>query len=47
GDAVAQTGPWDDHQVLIAGSAKMIEATRRRLLIAGVRSSRIQHDPVT
>ncbi|AZG47621.1 FAD-binding oxidoreductase [Gordonia insulae] len=45
-DAVIESGTWDDHQVLIAGSPKMIETTRRRLVIAGVRASRIQHDPV-
>lgn len=46
GDVVAGDGPWDEHQVLIAGSAEMIEATRLRLIIAGARASRIQHDPV-
>lgn len=45
-DVVAKAGPWDDHQALIAGSAEMIEVTRRRLIIAGVRASLIQHDPV-
>ena len=45
-DVAAAAGPWDEHQVLIAGSAKMIEATRRRMLIAGARASLIQHDPV-
>ncbi|ASR04974.1 FAD-binding oxidoreductase [Gordonia rubripertincta] len=45
-DVVVDAGNWQDHQVLIAGSAQMIEATRRKLIIAGVRASRIQHDPV-
>ncbi|WP_439030335.1 FAD-binding oxidoreductase [Gordonia terrae] len=45
-DVVTRSGHWDDHQVLIAGSPQMIEATRRSLIIAGVRASRIQHDPV-
>ncbi|ROZ86278.1 FAD-binding oxidoreductase [Gordonia sp. OPL2] len=45
-DAVSAAGPWNEHQVLLAGSAAMIEATRRRLIISGVRASRIQHDPV-
>lgn len=45
-DVVPSAGDWTDRQVLIAGSPRMIEATRRRLLIAGVRGSLIQHDPV-
>ncbi|MEE3852947.1 FAD-binding oxidoreductase [Gordonia sp. LSe1-13] len=45
-EVAAAAGPWDDHQVLIAGSARMIEVTRRRMLIAGARASLIQHDPV-
>ncbi len=45
-DVVVEAGPWEEHQVLIAGSPGMIATTRRRLLIAGVRASRIQHDPV-
>ncbi|MGV9713948.1 FAD-binding oxidoreductase [Gordonia sp. NPDC003424] len=47
-DVVAAGGwhEWEGHQVLIAGSADMIEATRRRLLIAGVPGEVIQHDPV-
>ncbi|EON32603.1 oxidoreductase FAD/NAD(P)-binding domain protein [Gordonia terrae C-6] len=43
---VARSGNWEDRQVLIAGSPQMIENTRRTLIIAGVRASRIQHDPV-
>jgi NAD(P)H-flavin reductase/hemoglobin-like flavoprotein len=45
-DVVARSGDWQDRQVLIAGSPQMIENTRRTLVIAGVRASRIQHDPV-
>ena len=45
-DVVVGAGNWENHQVLIAGSAQMIDATRRKLIIAGVRASRIQHDPV-
>ncbi|MDL9938914.1 FAD-binding oxidoreductase [Gordonia sp. ABSL1-1] len=45
-DVVADAGDWSEHQVLIAGSHAMIEATTRRLVVAGVRKSRIQHDPV-
>ncbi|GAC67454.1 FAD-binding oxidoreductase [Gordonia soli] len=45
-DAVLADGRWPDHQVLIAGSGRMIDATHRRLVIDGVRSSLIQHDPV-
>lgn len=44
-DVVVDAGNWENHQVLIAGSSQMIEATRRKLIIAGVRASRIQHDP--
>lgn len=45
-DVVLEQGTWDDHQVLVAGSPQMVEATRRRLIIAGVPASRIQHDPL-
>lgn len=45
-DVVPRAGNWEDHQVLVAGSPQMIETTRRKLIIAGVRASRIQHDPV-
>lgn len=46
GDVVVGQGSWDDHQVLVAGSPQMVEATRRKLIIAGVPASRIQYDPV-
>ncbi|MFW0788385.1 FAD-binding oxidoreductase [Gordonia sp. CPCC 205333] len=39
-------GRWTEHQVLVAGSPDMVQNTRRQLLIAGVRASSIQHDPV-
>ncbi|GAA1482175.1 FAD-binding oxidoreductase [Gordonia sinesedis] len=45
-DVVAADGPWDEHQILLAGSPAMLENTQRRLIIAGARASRIQHDPV-
>ena len=45
-DVVVTQGGWEQHQVLIAGSAAMIENTRNRLIISGVRASLIQHDPV-
>ncbi|MFW0793805.1 FAD-binding oxidoreductase [Gordonia sp. CPCC 205515] len=45
-DVVPLAGDWTERQVLIAGSAGMIETTRRRLLIAGVPGRLIQHDPV-
>jgi NAD(P)H-flavin reductase/hemoglobin-like flavoprotein len=37
---------WSDRQVLLAGSPEMLTTTRRRLLIAGIRASLMQHDPV-
>lgn len=46
-DAVlAYDRDWTDHQVLLAGSPEMLATTRRRLLIAGIRASLMQHDPV-
>jgi NAD(P)H-flavin reductase/hemoglobin-like flavoprotein len=46
-DAVlAYDRDWTDHQVLLAGSPDMLTTTRRRLLIAGIRASRMQQDPV-
>ncbi|NMO02698.1 oxidoreductase [Gordonia sp. TBRC 11910] len=45
-DAALDDGRWAMHQVLIAGSPEMVQNTRRQLLIAGVPSSSIQHDPV-
>ncbi len=45
-DAAATPGYWEERDVLIAGSAQMIEATKRKLIIDGARASRIQHDTV-
>jgi NAD(P)H-flavin reductase/hemoglobin-like flavoprotein len=46
-DAVLGYGKdWTQHQVLLAGSPEMIATTRRRLLIAGLPASKMQHDPV-
>ncbi|MEP9394942.1 FAD-binding oxidoreductase [Gordonia sp. VNQ95] len=45
-DVVAAAGPWEDRQTLITGSPAMVENTRRGLIIAGVRASLIQHDPM-
>lgn len=45
-DVVGAAGNWDDRQTLITGSPQMVENTRRGLIIAGVRASLIQHDPV-
>jgi NAD(P)H-flavin reductase/hemoglobin-like flavoprotein len=46
-DAVLGYGKdWTQHQVLIAGSPDMLATTRRRLLIAGIPASKMQHDPV-
>ncbi|MFT4042948.1 MAG: FAD-binding oxidoreductase [Gordonia sp. (in: high G+C Gram-positive bacteria)] len=45
-DVVASSGRWDEHQALIAGSPAMVDYTRRRLIIAGVRASMIQHDAI-
>ncbi|WP_207837143.1 FAD-binding oxidoreductase [Williamsia soli] len=46
-DAVLGYGrDWTQHQVLLAGSPEMIANTRRRLLIAGLPASKMQHDPV-
>lgn len=45
-DAAGDYGSWEDRQVLIAGSAAMIEATANRMVARGVRRARIQSDPV-
>ena len=45
-DVVAAETDWSGHQALVVGSPQMVTATRRRLIIAGVRASRIQSDPV-
>ncbi|MGZ8177285.1 FAD-binding oxidoreductase [Williamsia sp. SKLECPSW1] len=45
-DVVVRAGDWSGRQVLLAGSASMIETTRRALIIAGVPGRLIDHDPV-
>jgi len=45
-DAASTPGHWDGRDVLIAGSPHMIEVTERKLIIDGVRASRIHHDVV-
>lgn len=45
-DVVADAGDWSPRQVLLAGSASMIETTRRSLVAAGVPDAQIDHDPV-
>ena len=36
GDVVADAGDWSDHDVYVCGSPAMVEATVKRLLVAGV-----------
>lgn len=43
---VAAERDWTEHQALVVGSPQMVTETRRRLIIAGVRASSIQSDPV-
>ncbi len=45
-DVVTRAGDWSGRQVLLAGSASMIETTRRALIVAGVPGRLIDHDPV-
>ncbi|UEA57368.1 globin domain-containing protein [Gordonia otitidis] len=45
-EVVAAERDWSDHQALVVGSPQMVTATRRRLIIAGIRASMIQSDPV-
>lgn len=45
-DAVARSGPWHDHDVVVAGSPAMVRATRQALLADGTPADRIHHDPV-
>ncbi|MEH3156068.1 MAG: FAD-binding oxidoreductase [Gordonia paraffinivorans] len=45
-DVVSRAGDWSQRHVLLAGSASMIETTRRALIIAGVPGRLIEHDPV-
>ncbi|MFC5060819.1 FAD-binding oxidoreductase [Actinomycetospora atypica] len=45
-DAVARSGPWHDHDVVVAGSPAMVRATTAALLADGTPPERIHHDPV-
>lgn len=45
-DAVARSGPWRDHDVVVAGSPAMVRAMTRALLADGTPADRIHHDPV-
>jgi NAD(P)H-flavin reductase len=45
-EVVARHGPWPDHDVYVFGSAAMVEATLRRLDLAGVPPARIRSDVV-
>ncbi len=45
-EAALDDGDWSTHQILIAGSPEMIESSKRKLIISGVPSSSIQHDPL-
>ncbi|SHV27521.1 Phenol hydroxylase P5 protein [Mycobacteroides abscessus subsp. abscessus] len=43
---VTAYGGWGDRQILIGGSASMIQATKEALVSRGADASRIQHDPL-
>jgi NAD(P)H-flavin reductase/hemoglobin-like flavoprotein len=43
---VAEAGDWSGHDVQIAGSPAMIQATKFRLQATGVPADRIRHDPL-
>jgi len=45
-DIVTESGPWDDHQILICGGPEMTRATRAALVAKGIAPERIQHDPL-
>jgi NAD(P)H-flavin reductase len=46
-EAVTRSGPWLEHDVVIAGSPEMIRATTAALLVDGVPLDRIHYDPFT
>jgi NAD(P)H-flavin reductase len=46
-DAVSRSGPWLDHDVVVAGSPAMTRATIDALLADGTPLDRIHHDPFT
>lgn len=46
-DAVTRSGPWLEHDVVLAGSPEMIRATTAALLVDGTPLDRIHYDPFT
>lgn len=46
-EAVSRSGPWLDHDVVVAGSPAMIRATTAALLLDGTPLDRIHYDPFT
>ncbi|MCD2186271.1 FAD-binding oxidoreductase [Actinomycetospora soli] len=46
-EAVSRSGPWLDHDVVVAGSPAMIRATTAALLVDGTPLDRIHYDPFT
>ncbi|MDL5155052.1 FAD-binding oxidoreductase [Actinomycetospora termitidis] len=46
-DAVARSGPWLEHDVVVAGSPAMTRATTAALLVDGTPLDRIHYDPFT
>jgi len=46
GKIVAESGPWTDHDIQIAGSPSMVQTTRFRLMSTGVPAKDIRHDPL-
>jgi NAD(P)H-flavin reductase len=45
-DVVTSYGSWGDRQILLAGSAGMVTATKAALLAKGTPAGRILHDPL-
>jgi len=46
GKVVAESGPWTDHDIQIAGSPSMVQTTRFRLMSVGAQAENIRHDPL-
>ncbi|WP_067852287.1 FAD-binding oxidoreductase [Nocardia shimofusensis] len=46
GKLVAESGPWTDHDIQIAGSPSMVQTTRFRLMSVGAQAENIRHDPL-
>lgn len=44
-ETVSEHGPWDEREVLVAGSPEMLRATVSRLTADGVPAERIHYDP--